>query len=51
MQPLVDAVFFGARHVLVAVEDLQLIEPPGQHARTRAVMPPPIINVRRVKVA
>ena len=35
-QPLADAIFLGARHVLVAVDDLQLIEPPAQHREHRA---------------
>ena len=30
-QPLGDAVVLGLGHVLVAVADLQLVEPPGQH--------------------
>ena len=31
-QPLIDAVVFGLVEIVVAVHDLKLIEPPGEHA-------------------
>ena len=34
-QPLGDAVVFGLGHVFVAVEDLELVEPPAQHREHR----------------